>query len=59
MGRCPRAAFGTAAALLAGATLLLPVLGRWAAGAAALVLAGATVLFAVASAWVHYVRRPG
>ncbi|MEU2789859.1 hypothetical protein [Streptomyces sp. NPDC007100] len=59
MGRYRRATFGTAAALLAGATPLLPVLGRWAAGAAVLVLAGATALLAVAPAWVHYVTRPG
>ncbi|WP_378732958.1 MFS transporter [Nocardia brasiliensis] len=34
--RRPHATFGAAAALLAGATLLLPVLGHWAVGALAL-----------------------
>ncbi|MFF5710042.1 MULTISPECIES: MFS transporter [Streptomyces] len=37
-GRHPRAAFAAAAALIAGATLLLPVLGRSAVGAVALLI---------------------
>ncbi|MFB7592819.1 MFS transporter [Streptomyces sp. NPDC056169] len=38
VGRYPRAAFGVAAALIAGATLLLPVLGRSDVGAVALLI---------------------
>ncbi|MER6098901.1 MFS transporter [Streptomyces sp. NPDC001728] len=37
-GRCPRATFAAAAAFIAGATLLLPVLGRSDAGAVALLI---------------------
>ncbi|WP_344243161.1 MFS transporter [Actinocorallia libanotica] len=38
VARRPRAAFGLAAGLIAAATLLLPVLGRWEVGAAALLV---------------------
>ncbi|MFC8420557.1 MFS transporter [Streptomyces sp. NPDC057236] len=38
VSRRPRAAFGLAAALIAAATLLLPVLGRWEAGALILLI---------------------
>ncbi|MEV0373910.1 MFS transporter [Streptomyces sp. NPDC050636] len=38
VARRPRAAFGVAAGMLAGATLLLPVLGRWEFGAIALLI---------------------
>jgi predicted MFS family arabinose efflux permease len=38
VARYPRATFGLAASLLAAATLLLPVLGRWEAGAVVLLI---------------------
>ncbi|MEU2657934.1 MFS transporter [Streptomyces sp. NPDC007325] len=38
VGRHPRATFAVAAAMIAGATLLLPVLGRWDLGALALLV---------------------
>ncbi|WP_394298027.1 MFS transporter [Streptomyces griseus] len=38
VARCPRAVFGLAAGLVAVATLLLPVLGRWEGGAALLLV---------------------
>ncbi|MEV7127559.1 MFS transporter [Streptomyces sp. NPDC093260] len=38
VARRPRATFGTAAGLIAAATLLLPVLGQWKAGAVALLI---------------------
>ncbi|MFF5158026.1 MFS transporter [Streptomyces sp. NPDC000348] len=38
VARHPRATFGTAAGLIAAATLLLPVLGQWKAGAIALLI---------------------
>ncbi|MBG0855449.1 MFS transporter [Streptomyces spinoverrucosus] len=38
VGRHPRATFGLAAGLIAAATLLLPVLGRWEIGAVALLV---------------------
>ncbi|MGW0609600.1 MFS transporter [Streptomyces sp. NPDC002788] len=38
VARCPRAVFALAAGLIAAATLLLPVLGRWEAGATALLI---------------------
>ncbi|MET7619221.1 MFS transporter [Streptomyces sp. NPDC005408] len=38
VGRHPRATFGVAAGMIAGATLLLPVLGRWGIGAIALLI---------------------
>ncbi|MEW2512874.1 MFS transporter [Streptomyces sp. NPDC046870] len=38
VARHPRATFGTAAGLIAAATLLLPVLGQWKAGAVALLI---------------------
>ncbi|MDQ0835851.1 putative MFS family arabinose efflux permease [Streptomyces achromogenes] len=38
VARHPRATFGTAAGMIAAATLLLPVLGQWKAGAVALLI---------------------
>ncbi|KOU42886.1 MFS transporter [Streptomyces sp. WM6378] len=38
VARRPRASFATAAAMIAGATLLLPVLGRWELGAVSLLI---------------------
>ncbi|WP_310727262.1 MFS transporter [Streptomyces sp. N2A] len=47
VARCPRVTFGLAAAMIAAATLLLPILGRWQVGVVALLLVWGTAYGAV------------